>query len=93
MLFLKENLLYRHYTWLEEINKDLYTGAPSRRRFNRFDGEQVLYIINLYGSMSDGFTVEEGRRIEDMIQKELPIEPKSELSVFNWLMASAKLEK
>ncbi len=85
MAFLKEDLANHHYTWSEQSQKPVFTGSPSRRLFDRFNGEQVLFIINLYGSMANKFTIEEGQRIEEMILNELPMEAKSEMSVFNWL--------
>jgi hypothetical protein len=85
MNFSKENLANEHYMWIEESNKDLFSGTPSRRLFNKLNGDQVLFIINSYGSSSDQFTIEDGRKIEEMISKELPSETKSELSVLQWL--------
>ncbi len=85
MLFLKEDLSGNHYTWKEEKSKSTYSGQPSRRLFDRFDGDQVLFMINFYGSFSDKFTIEEGRRIEELLLNQLPSDTKSEISVFNWL--------
>ncbi|MFI5128765.1 MAG: hypothetical protein ACHQFX_02190 [Chitinophagales bacterium] len=85
MNFSKDNLVNNHYTWPTENNRNVFIGTPSRRLFNRYDGEQVLFIINSYGELSDQFTVEDGRKIEEMIQKELPLQSKSELSVLHWL--------
>jgi hypothetical protein len=85
MAFLKENLSNQHYTWSEGNQKPVFTGSPSRRLFDRFNGEQVLFMINLYGSVENEFSTEEGQRIEAMILNELPMEAKSEMSVFNWL--------
>ena len=92
MYFQKENLANQHYNWNEPSDKQVYTGAPSRRSFDRKNGEQVLFIINLYGLLSDKFTIEEGRKIESKIMNELPFEVKSEVSVFNWLLTSSKSE-
>ncbi|MBC7949635.1 MAG: hypothetical protein H7Y42_17240 [Chitinophagaceae bacterium] len=85
MPFLKEDLLNEHYTWSDDKAKASYDGPPTRRSFDRYNGDQVLYIINVYGSDSERFTVEEGRKIEEQIVKHLPIEAKSEMSVYNWL--------
>ena len=82
MLFLKEDLVGNHYDW--SIGP-AFTGPPSRRTFDRLNGNQVLFIINSYGSLPERFTVQEGRRIEDLILNQLPPDAKSEVSVFNWL--------
>jgi hypothetical protein len=85
MNFSKEDLSNQHYMWIEGTNKTVFSGTPSRRLFNRLNGDQVLFIINSYGALSDRFTVEEAHKIEEMIYKELPPETKSELSVLQWL--------
>lgn len=84
MNFQKQDLEGSLYSWTED-EKHLFTGQPSRRGFDRFNGNQVLFIINSYGSLSDGFTIQEGKSIERRIQYELPDEAKSEISVFNWI--------
>jgi hypothetical protein len=86
MPFIKEDLICTHYHTDE--NEQSFTGQPSRRSFDRFNSSQVLFIINFYGSLSDRFTVEEGRAIEQQIATRLPLEAKSELSVFNWIRNS-----
>jgi hypothetical protein len=85
MAFLKQDLLNQHYSWPDEGAKLAFSGQPSRRSFDRFNGEQVLFMINFYGSLADKFSVEEGRKIEEQILNHLPMEAKSEISVFNWL--------
>jgi hypothetical protein len=87
MPFLKEDLVGDHYNW-NEGKERAFTGNPSRRSFNRYDGQQVLFLINFYGSIAEKFTVKEGREMEERILKQLPLELKSEISVFNWLRAS-----
>lgn len=87
MPFLKEDLSCTHYQ--TDDNQQLFTGQPTRRSFDRFNSSQVLFIINFYGSLSERFTIEEGRAIEQQIATRLPLEAKSELSVFNWIRNSA----
>ncbi len=84
MLFLKEHLMSK-YAWVDGTNQPSFTGGATRRRFDRFNGEQVLFIINLYASASETFSIEDGRRIEKFMVNRLPLEIKSEVSVFNWL--------
>lgn len=85
MNFSKDNLVNQHYMWVQDNTETTFTGSPSRRLFNRLNGNQVLFIINYYGSQSDKFSIEDGRKIEEMICKELPADTKSELSVVHWL--------
>ncbi|HEX5653016.1 MAG TPA: hypothetical protein VFX58_08080 [Chitinophagaceae bacterium] len=83
MPFLKQDLTSDFYNWQPETS--IYTGNPSRRVFDRFNGDQVLFIINYYGSLSGKFSIQEGRRMEELIRNQLPLDLKSEVSVFNWL--------
>ena len=84
MHFQKQEMEGTHYIWSSN-DKHSFMGQPTRRVFNRFNGDQVLFLINLYGSLSDRFTIEEGRKIEYEISHHLPLEAKSEISVFNWI--------
>lgn len=89
MAFLKENLQGLHYHWSSGETNPTYTGQPSRRFFDRDNGNQVLFLINLYESISDKFTISEGHKIEQMITDRLPLDARSEISVFNWLKSSS----
>ena len=85
MHFDKNDLVGTHYSWADE-GKHVYMGEPSRRVFDKFNGDQVLFLINFYGSMASGkFTVTEGKAIEQKIIHDLPSDAKSEISVFNWI--------
>ena len=88
MHFLKEHLSAYNYTW---INETTFTGEPSRRLFNRYNGNQLLFILNLYASLIEGFTVKMGIKIEDRLMNQLPIDAKSEISVLNWLKQTPTL--
>ena len=83
MRFQKQDLTGTHYHWQDD--KQVFTGQPSRRVFDRLNSNQVLFIINSYGSVLEKFTLEEGRAIEMQIATRLPIDTKSEISVFNWI--------
>jgi hypothetical protein len=87
MLLQKDHLL-GHYTWTNETSHTIFTGKPTRRKFDRFNGDQVLFIINLYGSTLENFSVQEGQNLENLILNNLPLQASSEISVFNWLSNS-----
>ena len=84
MLFLKEHLV-GDYTWSNDDSSTLYSGGASRRKFDRFNGHQVLFMINLYGSQSDQFTLSQGRLLEELVMNQLPLEATSEITVLHWL--------
>lgn len=85
MLFRKEDLQGQHYNWNNQNTETFFTGVPSRRMFDRYNGDQVLFLINSCESLTDIFTIKEATEIEDLILNKLPLEAKSEISVFNWL--------
>ena len=82
MRFLKQHLSPYNYTW---INEATFTGEASRRLFNRYNGNQLLFVINLYAAVTEGFTVNMGLKIEDRLMNQLPVDAKSEISVLHWL--------
>ena len=88
MHFLKEHLSDgNNYNWTDEF---IFDGTPSRRLFNPQNGNQLLFIINLYASQSDKFSEDHVQRIEDMLVNKLPEDIKSEISVLNWLKENAQ---
>lgn len=84
MHFQKQDLEGEYYNW-EDDSKSLYTGQPTRRNFDRYNGNQILFLINFYGSLSERFTITEGVEMERRILFDMPEEIRSEISVFNWL--------
>jgi hypothetical protein len=93
MHFLKHHLTASHYFWLEEGKKNIFVGQPSRRVFDRYNGDQVLFMINFYGSLFDRSSIMEGKEIENHLINQLPIETQSELSVFRWLRSTMRHQK
>ncbi len=85
MYFSKEHLVNDHYNWLTTLKESLYTGAPGRRLFDRFNGDQVLFIINCFGESIGKLTLDDGRKMEELISTQLPENTRSEVAVFNWL--------
>jgi hypothetical protein len=85
MNFGKDDMQQTHYTWSSDLTEQRYSGDPTRRPFDKFNGPQVLFIINHCESLFEKFTRQEGRRLEYSISNLLPPEVKSEISVVNWL--------
>jgi hypothetical protein len=82
MQFLKEHLSPGNYEWSNEL---IYTGNPSRRLYNRVDGNQLLFVINQFAAESASFDIDKGIKIQKILMHDLPVEAKSELSVIKWL--------
>jgi len=83
MLFRKEDLL-GDYQWNDGESAFAFSGEPSRRLFNRYNGGQVLFMINFLAAQNPRFTLEDGHKLESLISN-LPLEAKSEISVLNSL--------
>ena len=84
MSFTKEHLTGL-YNWLPEKETPLFEGSPSRRMFDRYNGNQVVFIIGLLLERLGNSSIDQGREIEMMIINKLPFTSASELTVFNWL--------
>jgi hypothetical protein len=86
MQYLKHDMEFTHYRWIEgDESASLFTGEPSRRTFDPFNGKQVLFLINYCMSLIGKYSVETARILECRIAYKLPFEQKSERTVFNWL--------
>jgi hypothetical protein len=81
MILQKEDLV-GDYQWGANPSTLTFNGEPSRRLFNRFNGEQVLFLINYFATQDDKFTLEDAHNMESLINN-LPLEAKSEISVLN----------
>ncbi|OQP44202.1 hypothetical protein A4H97_33475 [Niastella yeongjuensis] len=85
MIFLKEHLRKKNYDWAVMHHHCKENNEPNRRTFNPLNGYQVLFIINHFGKSIGKLTITDGCQLEELISTQLPLELKSELSVFNWL--------
>lgn len=84
MNFQKQNLISLHYSWLVR-DEYLFQGEVSRRIFDKNNGYQVLFMINVCALFTDLFLEKKGNIIEQKIQLELPDGVKSEKTVLSWL--------
>lgn len=84
MLFSKEHLT-GVYTWAAGTETVVFEGPPSRRSFDRWNGDQVFYIIDLALESIGDRSIDQGKKLENLIINKLPFDPCSELTVYNWL--------
>ncbi|RYY57872.1 MAG: hypothetical protein EOO09_01190 [Chitinophagaceae bacterium] len=91
MQFLRENMGFTHYRWENEESGviPVFSGEPSRRVFDPYNGHQVLFLINSYITEAGDLTVVEARSVESRIAHKLPLGLKSERSVLNWLLEAS----
>lgn len=92
MPFAKQDLNFIHYRWAleDEPASILYQGEPSRRIFDPFNGNQVLFLINACDTAWGSLSLKEVRQLESKIAHQLPSDIKSERSVFNWIKQNIK---
>lgn len=83
MQFKKQDLAGTHYIWND--GQHIFSGEPTRRRFDKNNGDQVLFLINFYVSLAGQVSLYEGRAIEQSITLDLPDTARSEVSAFNWI--------
>ena len=88
MLLTKENLLGK-YQWAMDYKSSLFSGSPTRRLFDRWNGFQVLFLINCIAALSENFSIKEAQELEGLIHEGLPLSVQSELTVFSWLRLNA----
>lgn len=84
MHFSKQDLTGKKYAWVE-TSAGMYTGDPSRRIFDKYNGFQVLFIINACSVYTENFSSGLGRMIEQKLHERLPEDIKSEIAVLNWI--------
>lgn len=87
MHFQKQDLVGTHYTWNEVPLS--FNDQPSRRSFDKNNGDQVLFLINYYATLAGRTSLEECTIIEQTITCNLPERAKSEISAINWITLSA----
>jgi hypothetical protein len=88
MLLSKEDLSGK-YEWSTGYKSILFSGSPTRRLFDRWNGFQVLFLINCIAALSENFSLKEGEEVERLIHNGLPLTVQSELTVFSWLRQNA----
>ena len=63
MPFTKEHL-NGFYKWMPEAERSIFDGNATRRLFDRFNGNQILFIINLIMDSCGNYSVDLGKKIE-----------------------------
>ena len=86
MQFLKEHLGPGNYEWDDQL---IYNGDPSRRLYNRYNGKQLLFLINHFAESIKTFDLAKGILIQELLTHQLPVDAKSEISVMKWLNEKA----
>lgn len=84
MLFTKSDLFAKQYMWTDK--KTIFSGHPSRRKFNKNNGSQVLFIINHYAATEYSATHADLLQLELFIAYQVSESSISEISVFKHIL-------
>ncbi|HXL56027.1 MAG TPA: hypothetical protein VN958_07210 [Chitinophagaceae bacterium] len=83
--YLKKHMIFHDYNWTQYSNDDPYvSGVPDNTLFDKNEGYQVLYMINIFGKTFQQMTINVGKKIEIMIRG-LPPYVKRQTDVLDWL--------
>ncbi|OHU87016.1 MULTISPECIES: hypothetical protein [Pseudoalteromonas] len=86
MGFKKSDLEYSDYSWTALPNDDpKITGKPDSTRFSRYEGYEMLYMIDKVLEHRDLTSVRSGQKVESIIRTELPSTTQSQEKVFNFV--------
>ncbi len=88
MYFLKEQLTGT-YDWSNETERSMFDTNANRRLFDRWNGHQTLFVINLFLQQAGVSLARYGHRAEQMLLEQLPLNAMSEMKVLQWLNAQS----
>jgi len=84
-IYSRSDLLFNDYEWNEPHTHVKFQGEPDRNMFMRYEGNAMLYMINYACDIMNCRTKTEAGRIEILLHEKLPLEVRSQASVFHWL--------
>ena len=90
-IYNKSDLLFNDYTWNESAEHVKLQGVPDRNMFMRYEGNEILYMINYACETMDCKSKTEAGRMEILLHEKLPLEVKSQNSVYSWLQKEYNL--
>jgi hypothetical protein len=85
-LFNKTDMVYEGYQWTAYPNDNpKITGNPASTRFNRHEGYEVLYLINIFAKEWNLIQIRDCQKIEKIIHERLPSNIIMQIEVKNWV--------
>lgn len=81
----REDLLFNDYEWNESASHVKLQGTPDRNLFMRYEGNEILYMINHACEIMGCTSKTEAGRMEMLLHDKLPLDIKSQNRVFVWL--------
>jgi hypothetical protein len=84
-VYYKSDLLFNDYVWNESAEHVKLQGVPDRNMFMRYEGNEILYMINYACEMMECKSKAEAGRMEILLHEKLPLEVRSQNRVYSWL--------
>lgn len=86
MSFNKSDLKYSDYSWTALPGDDpKISGEPDSTLFSRYEGYEVLYMINKVLKHRGLSSTASGQKAESIIRTDLPSTTRSQINVFNFI--------
>jgi hypothetical protein len=86
MTLLNRSELKYTYNWKPIPENDpRFSGEPDTTLFNKKEGYEVLYLINVLVEKYSLEKIEAGPKIEELIREKLPGNLRNQLHVIQWL--------
>jgi len=90
----KQDLYYKDYTWTDYApTSPKISGKIDATRFNRSEGNEVLYLINKITEMWDFSKVESCTKMERIIREKLPVTLLTQEDATTWIQINWKTVK
>lgn len=87
MIFYEQaDMVYADYNWTASMKESTkLINQPDRNLFNRHEGYEILYIINVLGEIVGRTSKTDGNKMERLLHEKLPLDIKSQWTVCKWL--------
>lgn len=86
MSFKKSDLDYSDYSWTALPGDDpKISGKPDSTLFSRYEGYEMLYMIDKVLEHRNLISVASGQKVESIIRTKLPSTTRSQENVFNFV--------
>lgn len=93
MAYTKGNMFYKDYSWTAYGSDDpRVSGEPDNSLLSRKEGYEMLYFINTCAKKWNwtGSSLVPYHKLEKMIRTILPSDVRSQMAVYNWIVANYK---
>lgn len=87
----KQNLYYSDYSWTEYFpNSPKVSGKLDTTRFDKYEGNEILYLINKIIELWDFQKIESAIKIERIIREKLPNKINTQEEIATWIQLNWK---